>query len=90
MSVECKKLACKKYKYPGECTSLSGCTYSEAHEPAPNESPSSPQTSGSPTAARSDSVEGTASQLAPVLRPRRLYRETGRRLCRYAGALRKL
>ena len=45
------------------------CQYGKAHKPAPNESPSSPRTSGSPTGSRSDSVEGTAVQLAPVLRP---------------------
>jgi hypothetical protein len=36
----------------------------------PNESPSSPRTSGSPTGSRSDSaIEGTGTQLASVLRP---------------------
>ena len=39
------------------------------HEQALNESVSSSRTSGSPTASRADSVEATASQLAPVLRP---------------------
>ena len=44
------------------------CPY-RAHKPEPNESVSPSRTSGSPTALRADSVEATASQLAPVLRP---------------------
>jgi len=46
------------------------CNLCPAHKPDPNESPSSPRMSGSPTGSRSDSpIEGTDSQLAPVLRP---------------------
>ena len=37
--------------------------------PEPNESPSSPRTRGSSTAKRAKELEGTGSQLAPVLRP---------------------
>jgi len=40
-----------------------------AHKPEPDEAAESARTSGSPTAARSDSCGTTAVQLAPVLRP---------------------
>ena len=58
---DCTELYCKK--------DWETCAYF-GHKPDPNESPSSPRTSGSPTGSRSDSaIEGTGTQLAPVLRP---------------------
>jgi hypothetical protein len=69
MSVNCKYSPCC-YNDAGECRyGYERCKW-RAHKPKPNESTSSPRTSGSPTASRSDSpVEVTAVQLAPVLRP---------------------
>ena len=68
MSEACNNPTCGQQR-DGVCIAL--ITHlCAAHKPDPNESPSSPRTSGSPTASRSDScIEGTGTQLAPVLRP---------------------
>ena len=68
MSDKCNNIHCE-YNSWRFCQVSNEAEECEAHKPYPNESPSSPRTSGSPTASRADSVEGTASQLAPVLRP---------------------
>ena len=69
MNEKCEYDFCAQNK-DGICEEVTCTGNVKVHKPEPNESPSSPRTSGSPTATRSDSpVEGTAVQLAPVIRP---------------------
>ena len=68
MNVLCKNGSKCSHQTQYGCKSPYPCVW-QVHKPAANESVSSSRTSGSPTAERADSVEATASQLAPVLRP---------------------
>ena len=58
-----------EYYFSGVCK-INGSCSEKVFRPEPNESPSSPRTSGSLPASQADSAfEGTGSQLSPVLRP---------------------
>jgi len=81
MSILCSADKPRKDCNAREIHGLDECPY--AHS-VPNESPSSPRTRGSSTAARAKELEGTVSQLAPVLRPLPISDQPGG-VCPYCG-----